>query len=99
MTDRYAVIGNPIAHSKSPGIHQEFARQTGQVMTYERLLGDLDDFSGNVRNFFADEGRGLNVTVPFKEQAFRLSDELSERPASAGAVNTFDASFRWTHSR
>lgn len=88
MKDRYAVIGNPIAHSKSPLIHAAFARQTGQVLEYGRILGPLDDFAGETRRFFASGGRGLNVTVPFKEQAFALADELSPRAASAGAVNT-----------
>jgi len=88
MTDRYAVIGNPIAHSKSPRIHQAFARQTGEVLTYERILGDLEDFAGDVRDFFARGGKGLNVTVPFKEQAWQLADELTPRARAAGAVNT-----------
>ena len=88
MTDRYAVIGNPIEHSKSPQIHQAFARQTGADLTYERLLGNLDAFGTDVQTFFASGGRGLNVTVPFKEQAWALVDERSTRAASAGAVNT-----------
>ncbi|MCU0835029.1 MAG: shikimate dehydrogenase [Chromatiaceae bacterium] len=88
MTDRYAVIGNPIAHSKSPRIHAAFARQTGQDLSYERILGSLDDFAGDVRRFFADGGRGLNVTVPFKEQAWALAERRSPRAQSAGAVNT-----------
>jgi shikimate dehydrogenase len=88
MTDRYAVIGNPIAHSKSPLIHAAFARQTGQDLTYGRILGHPDGFAGEVRRFFADGGRGLNVTVPFKEQAWALVDERSPRAETAGAVNT-----------
>jgi shikimate dehydrogenase len=88
MTDRYAVIGNPIAHSKSPLIHAAFARQTGQDIGYERILGGRDDFAGEVRRFVAEGGRGLNVTVPFKEEAFALADERSERAQAAGAVNT-----------
>lgn len=88
MTDRYAVIGNPVAHSKSPLIHTAFARQTAQDLEYLRVLGDLDDFAGEVRRFFAAGGRGLNVTVPFKEQAWQLADERSPRSESAGAVNT-----------
>lgn len=88
MTDRYAVIGNPIEHSKSPLIHQLFARQTEQDMVYDRILGNPDDFSGEVRRFIEAGGRGLNVTVPFKEQAFELADSLSDRARQAGAVNT-----------
>jgi len=91
MTDRYAVIGNPIAHSKSPLIHAAFARQTGQDLVYGRILGDLDDFAGDVGRFLAAGGRGLNVTVPFKEEAYALADELSLVAASAGAVNTLIA--------
>ena len=88
MTDQYAVIGNPIEHSKSPFIHAAFARQTGQDMHYGRLLGDLDGFAADVDRFVAEGGRGLNVTVPFKEQAYRYADTLSERAKAAGAVNT-----------
>jgi len=91
MTDQYAVIGNPIEHSKSPEIHTAFAAQTGQDMRYERILGDLEDFEGDVADFFAAGGKGLNVTVPFKEQAFRIADELSPRADSAQAVNTLSA--------
>jgi len=88
VTDRYAVIGNPIAHSRSPQIHAAFARQTGQDLVYDRILGSRDDFAGDVRRFVAEGGRGLNVTVPFKEAAFALADERSERAQAAGAVNT-----------
>ncbi|NNJ91428.1 MAG: shikimate dehydrogenase [Gammaproteobacteria bacterium] len=86
MTDQYAVIGNPIEHSKSPLIHQQFAEQTGQDIHYGRILGEV--FHEDVRYFFQNGGKGLNVTVPFKEQAFDLSDERSERAQTAGAVNT-----------
>ena len=85
--DRYGVFGNPIGHSKSPLIHRLFAEQTDQALSYEPLLAPLDDFIGFARAFFA-EGRGGNVTVPFKEEAYRLADELSERARRAGAVNT-----------
>lgn len=85
--DRYGVFGNPIGHSKSPQIHRLFAEQTGQRLRYEPLLAPLDDFPGFARDFFA-QGLGANVTVPFKEQAFRLADQLSERAQRAGAVNT-----------
>ncbi|KJU75469.1 hypothetical protein N619_22365 [Ectopseudomonas oleovorans] len=83
--DRYCVFGNPIGHSKSPLIHRLFAEQTGQALTYDARLAPLDDFVGDARAFFA-EGQGGNVTVPFKEEAFRLADELTERARRAGAV-------------
>ena len=88
MTDRYAVIGNPIAHSKSPAIHAAFAAQTGEPIEYGRILGDPGDFAGDVRRFVAEGGRGLNVTVPFKTDAFELLDDLGEQARAAGAVNT-----------
>ncbi len=86
--DRYVVIGNPIAHSKSPQIHAAFASQTGEAVAYERLLAPLDGFEASVREFIAAGGRGANVTVPFKLEAFALADRLSERATAAGAVNT-----------
>ena len=85
--DRYGVFGNPIGHSKSPQIHRLFAEQTGQDLSYEPLLAPLDDFPGFAKAFF-ETGLGANVTVPFKEQAYRLADRLSERAQRAGAVNT-----------
>lgn len=85
--DHYGVFGNPIAHSKSPLIHRLFAAQTGQILSYEPLLAPLDDFAGFARAFFAN-GRGANVTVPFKEQALHLADQLTARAQRAGAVNT-----------
>jgi shikimate dehydrogenase len=85
--DHYGVFGNPIAHSKSPLIHRLFAAQTGQTLSYEPLLAPLENFVGFAREFFAT-GLGANVTVPFKEQAFRLADQLSARAQRAGAVNT-----------
>ncbi len=88
MSDRYAVFGNPIAHSKSPLIHAEFARQTAQRLTYEAILAPLDGFTAAVNDFIGASGRGANVTVPFKEEAFRLVHALTERAAKAGAVNT-----------
>lgn len=93
VDDRYAVIGHPIAHSKSPDIHAAFARQTSQALTYERLLAPRDDFAGTVQALIAAGGRGANVTVPFKLEAFALATTLSERARAAGAVNTlrFDA--------
>ena len=88
MSDLYAVFGNPIAHSKSPAIHAAFATATGQDLIYEARLAPLDDFSGAVAAFVQAGGKGANVTVPFKEEAFRLANRLSERAARAGAVNT-----------
>ncbi|MGD9788751.1 MAG: shikimate dehydrogenase [Sulfuricellaceae bacterium] len=88
MTDRYAVVGNPIGHSKSPLIHGEFARQTGQDMSYEALLAPLDGFVAVVEHFFAAGGKGLNVTVPFKQEAWRFATALTERARLAEAVNT-----------
>ena len=87
-SDHYVVIGNPIAHSKSPAIHARFAQQTGQAMSYERLLAPLDNFIGSVNQFIAAGGRGANVTVPFKLEAFQLASKLSPRAQAAGAVNT-----------
>lgn len=88
MTDRYAVIGNPVAHSRSPDIHAAFARETAQDIEYSRLLSPLKGFAAAVGSFRDAGGRGANVTVPFKEEAFRLVDALSDRARSAGAVNT-----------
>ncbi len=88
MTDRYAVFGNPIEHSKSPAIHRQFAEQTAQAIDYQRQKVALDGFGEAVRHFFAGGGRGLNVTVPFKLEAFQLADVLTTRAQTAGAVNT-----------
>ena len=91
--DRYAVIGHPIAHSKSPQIHAAFARQTAQDLGYEAILAPLDGFVATVQAFRAAGGRGTNVTVPFKLEAFALADRHTPRARAAGAVNTlaFDA--------
>jgi shikimate dehydrogenase len=88
LTDRYAVIGNPVGHSQSPQIHEAFARQTGQDLFYGRLLAPLDDFSDTALRFFAEGGAGLNVTVPFKHEAWRLVDARVGGAESAEAVNT-----------
>lgn len=88
QVDSYAVVGNPIAHSKSPQIHAAFAKQTQQTLDYQKILWPLDEFAQRAREFFANGGKGLNVTVPFKEDAFRFADSLSERAKLAGAVNT-----------
>ena len=86
MTDKYCVIGNPIAHSRSPDIHAAFALQTGQDLVYERCLAPLDGFAGTVRSLIAQGYRGANVTVPFKLEAASIATRLEERARLAGAV-------------
>ncbi len=86
--DQYAVMGNPIGHSKSPLIHTLFAEQTGQKLEYSAILVELKLFNEAVREFQEKKGKGLNVTVPFKRDAWRLVDERSECAELAGAVNT-----------
>lgn len=88
MTDLYAVFGNPIAHSKSPAIHSRFATLSGQDLHYEARLAPIDGFAAAVAEFVAAGGKGANVTVPFKEEAFRLCTRLTPRAERAGAVNT-----------
>lgn len=88
MTDRYAVTGNPVDHSKSPQIHAAFASQTGENLSYTKLLLPVDGFKEGAEDFFAQGGKGLNVTVPFKLQAWELSALRSQRAERAGAVNT-----------
>lgn len=88
MTDRYAVFGHPVEHSQSPFIHARFAAQTGQDLRYEARLAPLDGFAAAVDDFQASGGLGANVTVPFKEEAFRLCTRLTPRAERAGAVNT-----------
>ena len=88
MTDRYAVIGNPVAHSKSPWIHAEFARSTRQDIEYVRIEAPHDGFTRTVEEFRNAKGRGANVTLPFKEAAYRYCDEVSPEGRLAGAVNT-----------
>jgi shikimate dehydrogenase len=88
MSDKYCVIGNPIAHSRSPEIHAAFAAQTGQDISYERCLAPLDGFVGTVRDLAAHGYKGANVTVPFKLEAAALADRLTHRARAAGAVNT-----------
>ncbi|MCB6184114.1 shikimate dehydrogenase [Leeia sp. TBRC 13508] len=91
MTDRYAVVGNPIAHSKSPIIHAIFAKATNQDLTYDRLLAPLDGFLKEIDLFKSTGGCGLNITVPFKLEAFEYAatqGRLTERAQLAGAVNT-----------
>lgn len=87
MTDRYAVIGNPVSHSKSPLIHTCFAQATGQDLTYVAIEAPIGGFAQRVDAFRREGGRGLNVTVPFKLDAFAYATESSERARRAGAVN------------
>jgi shikimate dehydrogenase len=88
MSDRYAIIGNPVAHSKSPEIHAAFARATRQDIEYTRLESPLDAFAQTVERFRAGGGKGANVTLPFKHEAFGLCEQVSERARVAQAVNT-----------
>jgi shikimate dehydrogenase len=88
MSDKYCVIGNPIAHSKSPDIHAAFALDTGQDIVYERCLAPLDGFADTVRGLVESGYRGANVTVPFKLEAAAIATRLEERARLAGAVNT-----------
>lgn len=87
MTDRYAVIGNPIGHSKSPLIHAAFAQATGQDIEYTAIEGPLDGFQSAVKAFIGAGGRGMNVTIPFKLQAFDIATDPMESARLAGAVN------------
>ncbi|MDM7949585.1 shikimate dehydrogenase [Hydrogenophaga sp.] len=87
MTDRYAVIGHPIAHSKSPLIHRLFAQATSQAMEYTAIEAPLDGFDNTVRRFMAEGGRGVNVTLPFKLQAFQIATDPMESAQLAGAAN------------
>lgn len=93
MKDFYAVIGNPIEHSKSPVIHHVFAQLTHQDIQYERVLAPLDGFTETVHGLISHGFKGANVTVPFKLEAFAMANRLTERAQDAGAVNTliFDA--------
>lgn len=87
-SDRYAVFGNPVRQSKSPWIHAAFARQCEQDMQYRAVQVETDQFAAAAQRFFDDGGRGLNVTLPFKRDAWAFADALSERARRAGAVNT-----------
>lgn len=91
--DHYCVLGNPVEHSKSPAIHARFAELTGQAMDYRKLLAPLDNFAQALQQWIASGGRGCNVTVPFKFEAFRLATTATERARLAQAANTlkFDA--------
>lgn len=86
--DHYCVLGNPVAHSQSPAIHARFAELTGQAMNYDKQLAPLDGFTTTLRAWIAGGGRGCNVTVPFKFEAFKLAATASERAKLAQAANT-----------
>ncbi len=88
IPDRYAVFGNPIAHSKSPALQMAFAQQTAENIIYTAECIETENFSVSTNQFFADGGKGLNITVPFKIEAFNYADTLTERAKLAGAVNT-----------
>jgi shikimate dehydrogenase len=88
VPDRYAVIGHPIAHSKSPWIHAQFARATGEDVSYGAIDAPAEGFARAVEQFRAQGGKGLNVTLPFKAEAFALCAQTSARAAEARAVNT-----------
>src|SRR5690242_13037962 len=85
--DRYAVIGNPVAHSLSPAIHARFAAELGERIEYVALAAPLDAFRATVERFFREGGSGANVTLPFKVQAYELADASTERAREAGAAN------------
>lgn len=86
--DQYRVFGNPIKQSRSPFIHQSFAKATKQELNYQSQIAELDGFTSAINAFIAQGGKGANITVPFKEQALEIADELSDRARLAGAVNT-----------
>jgi len=86
--DQYRVFGNPIKQSRSPFIHQFFAKATDQQLNYQSELVALDGFDEKIKRFMSEQGKGANITVPFKEQALAICDQLSERARLAGAVNT-----------
>jgi shikimate dehydrogenase len=88
VTDRYCVFGNPVGHSQSPFIHAAFARQTGQDLEYRAIAAPVDGFSRAVEAFAAEGGKGANVTLPFKQEAYRLATRRTRRAEQAGAVNT-----------
>jgi len=90
-TNRFVVVGNPVAHSLSPVIHARFGAQCGVALSYEKLLAPLDDFAATARTFFAGGGRGANVTLPFKVEALALAHAASERAKLAGAANMLTA--------
>lgn len=89
MTDKYAVIGNPVSHSKSPLIHKMFAEQTGQDMSYEAIEAPPNGFAATIQRLREEGYKGCNITVPFKHEAYKLANEHSGRARAAQAVNTF----------
>lgn len=89
MTDRYAIIGNPVAQAKSPALQTAFAKQFGEDMEYGAILGEPGHFAEAVREFQRNGGLGMNITMPFKLDAFALADELTPRGRAAGAINMF----------
>jgi shikimate dehydrogenase len=91
--DHFAVIGNPIAHSLSPFIHHYFARQSQELLVYEKVLGDTQLFEQQVADFFREKGKGLNITLPFKQRAFALAQVATQRSQRAQAANTL-----WMHN-
>jgi shikimate dehydrogenase len=88
MTDKYAVIGHPIAHSKSPFIHQAFASQMGKMISYERVQAPLDGFAQTIARLIAEGYKGVNVTVPFKSEAFAIANQVTAKAREASAANT-----------
>ncbi len=95
MTDKYAVIGNPVSHSKSPLIHAMFARQTGQDIAYEAILAPLQGFAETLAQLRSTGYCGCNITVPFKFEACKLATQLTERGKAAQAVNTLKLEDSW----
>ena len=86
--NKYAVIGNPIHHSLSPTIHDQFAKQIGCSMSYEKILAPFDGFTAVANNFISSGALGFNITVPFKVEAYNLVDDYTLNAKIAGAVNT-----------
>jgi shikimate dehydrogenase len=86
--DKYAVVGNPVSHSLSPVIHAQFAEQTEQDVDYSAIQIDIDEFGPHIKRLQAEGFKGVNVTVPFKREAWEMADKLSPRAQDAGAVNT-----------
>ena len=90
--DAYGVVGNPINHSKSPKIHHLFAEQLGHQISYSKIESSLEDFTQTIELFFTKGGKGLNITLPFKEAAFKLSDSYGQSAENCQAVNTLSFS-------